>query len=196
MDIDIDFPVDFQPLDYFSQAVQASRVFKDDLVKHPAGVYLQQIPTDNITGLAAIPYNQAADLGYIKIDFLHLSLLEYFDNKEQIRSLSKIEPDWTLLHNPDNVSKLFQIHRHFNLINKVKPTSVQELADCIALIRPAKRPLVDKYVSLKVKEDRELFRSILYAKPSDGKYHFKKPHAVAYSVTIVLQLHLIKGNII
>ncbi len=191
MDVDIDFPTDFDPLDYFEQAIYASRVFKDDLAKHPAGAYLQSIPVDKMTGLSAIPFKEAEELGYFKIDFLHLTVLDHFTSKEQIRTLANLEPDWTLLHSAETVSKLFQIHRYYDLIFKVKPTSIQELADCIALIRPAKRHLLDAYV-----KNRDVVRSEIYTKPDDGKYHFKKPHAVAYAVTIVLQLHLIKGGII
>ena len=191
MDVDIDFPTDFDPLDYFEQAIYASRVFKDDLAKHPAGAYLQSIPVDKMTGLSAIPFKEAEELGYFKIDFLHLTVLDHFTSKEQIRTLANLEPDWTLLHSAETVSKLFQIHRYYDLIFKVKPTSIQELADCIALIRPAKRHLLDAYV-----KNRDVVRSEIYSKPDDGKYHFKKPHAVAYAVTIVLQLHLIKGGII
>ena len=191
MDVDIDFPTDFDPLDYFEQAVRASRVFNDELVKHPAGAYLQNIPVDKMTNLAAIPFDAAEDLGYFKIDFLHLSILDNFDNKEQIRALSRIEPDWTLLYSAENVQKLFQIHRYYDLIFKVKPTSVQQLADCIALIRPAKRHLLNAYI-----KSPDVVRPEIYRKPEDGKYHFKKPHAIAYAVTIVLQLHLIKGGLL
>lgn len=191
MDVDIDFKTDFDPLDYFDQAVRASRVFNDELVKHPAGAYLQNIPVDQKTGLSAIPFKEAEELEYFKIDFLHLSLLDNFSTKEQIRKLATVEPDWGLLYSAENVQKLFQIHKHYDLIFKVKPTSVQQLADCIALIRPAKRYLLDAYV-----QEPDLIRPEIYTKPEDAKYHFKKPHAIAYAVTIVLQMHLIKGGIL
>ncbi len=191
MDVDIDFKTNFDPLDYFDQAVRASRIFNDELVKHPAGAYLQNIPVDEMTGLSAIPFKDAEELEYFKIDFLHLSLLDNFTTKNQIRKLVDVEPDWGLLYSAENVQKLFQIHKHYELIFKVKPTSVQELADCIALIRPAKRHLLDAYT-----QEPDLIRTELYRKPDDDKYHFKKPHAIAYAVTIVLQLHLIKGGLL
>jgi hypothetical protein len=190
MDIDIDFPTTFDPLELF-EAVRASMVKNNKLAKHPVGVYFQNIPTDSITGLAAIPYDRAEELGYFKIDFLHLTLLDYFESKEQIRKLMKIPPDWSLLEDEQVVSKLFQIHKHHKTIQKVKPKSVQELADVIALIRPGKRYLLPVYL-----ENKEATREELYAKPDDGSIYFKKPHAVAYALTIVLQLHLIKGGIL
>lgn len=191
MDVDIDFQTTFDPLDHFDQAVRASRVFNDELVKHPAGAYLQNIPVDSMTGLSAIPFKEAEELEYFKIDFLHLSLLDNFTSKAQIRKLADIDPDWTLLYSAETVQKLFQISKHYELIFKVKPTSVQQLADCIALIRPAKRHLLDAYA-----EAPEVIRPEIYRKPDDDKYHFKKPHAIAYAVTIVLQLHLIKGGLL
>lgn len=191
MDVDIDFPTDFDPLDYFETAVRASRVQNGELKKHNAGAYLQNIPKDKLTGLAAIPYDKAQGLGYFKIDFLHLSFLDKFGSKNEIRALLKKEPDWLLLQSPAIVSKLFQIHNYFDLVSQVKPVSVQELADCIALIRPGKRYLLTAYLKA-----RDIIRDELYRKPDDGRAYFKKPHAIAYALTIVLQLHLIKGGIL
>lgn len=191
MDIDIDFPVNFDPLDYFNEAIRASMVKNNELVKHPAGVYFQPIPVDSVTNLAAIPYEQAEEIGYFKIDFLHLSTLDYFDNKQQIKTLLKKEPDWLLLQSPDVVSKLFQIHKHYNLLVEVKPSSVQELADIIAMIRPGKRALVPAYL-----KNREQTRPFLYRQGADDKSAFKRSHAIAYALTIVLQLHLVKAGII
>lgn len=190
MDVDIDLKTDFDPLKYFKEAIRASMVKNDDLVKHPAGAYFQPIPVDAVTGLAAIPYEQAEELGYFKIDFLHLSTLDYFDNKQQIRTLIKKEPDWLLLQSPSIVPKLFQVHRHGKLLAEVKPKSVQELADCIALIRPGKRNLLHAY-----KKAPDVIRKELYRKPEEG-YYFKKSHAIAYALTIVLQLHLAKAGIL
>jgi DNA polymerase III alpha subunit len=190
MDVDIDFKLDFDPLKYFKEATRASMVKNGELVKHSVGVYFQPIPVDPITGLAAIPYEQAEEVGYFKIDFLHLSILDYFDNKQQIRTLLKKEPDWTLLQNPNVVEKLFQIHKHYNLLVELKPQSVQQLADAIALIRPGKRHLLQAY-----KKAPDIVRKELYKKPDEG-YYFKKSHAIAYSLTIVLQLHLAKAQII
>lgn len=190
MDVDIDFPTSFDPLEYFETAIRASRVQNRELKKHNAGVYFQSIPKDKVTGLAAIPYDKAQDLGYFKIDFLHLSILDNFESKEEIRILMNKEPDWQLLQSPEVVKKLFQLHNNFNLLVRIKPQSVQELADCIALIRPSKRFLIEPYI-----RDRDAVRAELYRKPDDGRQYFKKGHAVSYALTIVLQLHLIKAGI-
>lgn len=199
MDVDIDFKTDFDPLEHFSQAVRASQVNNEKLTKHPAGAYFQSIPVDKISGLSAIPYKQAEDLGYFKIDFLHLGAVDdfakYLDSKAELRQLAHIEPDWNLLLSAAVVSKLFQIHTRAELLFKLKPQSVDELADCIALIRPAKRMLVDPYIKMS-RAERKAFRNVLYAKPEDGSYYYKRPHSISYAVTIVIQLHLIKAELL
>lgn len=191
MDIDIDLKTDFDPLDIFPEAIRASMIKDGELTKHTVGVYFQSIPVDEYTGLSAIPYDKAEELGYFKFDFLHLSVLEVFESKDEIRQLLKREPNWSLLMRPDVVSKLFQIHKQYDLIAKIKPKSVEELADCIALIRPGKRHLADAYL-----KNKELIRSELYKKPEDGGYYYKKPHAISYALNIVLQLHLIEAGIL
>lgn len=155
------------------------------LTKHPCGHYLQTIPVDSFTGLAAIPYEEAEEIGYFKIDFLHLSILDNFTSKQEMREMMTKEPDWTLLQDPEQVLKLFQIHKNEKLLRQIKPKSVHELADCIALIRPGKRHLLDQYLRNKVAT-----RKHLYAK-EEGGYSFKRSHAISYALTIILQLHLI-----
>ena len=190
MDIDIDFSTKFSPSAVFPQAVPASMVRDGELRKHQCGYYLQNIPVDEVTKLAAIPYNEAEEVGYMKIDFLHLSILDIFSRKDQIRQLIDIPPNWELLLDPVVVEQLFQISKHYELVSKLRPKSVQELADCIALIRPGKRHLINAYVV-----DKEATRSELYRRIDDGVY-FKKSHAVSYALTIVLQLHLIEHGLL
>ena len=195
MDIDIDLPTTFDATKLF-EVVRASMVKNGELVKHPVGVYFQRIAEDPITGLAAIPYKDAEQLGYFKIDLLHLSLLDYFNSKEEMRALLKREPNWNLLKREAVVQKLFQINKQFELVNQVQPRSVETLADCIALIRPSKRPLINTYVKAKTEEQKEKIRRLLYSKPQDNNVWFKKAHAVAYALTIVLQMHLIEAEIL
>lgn len=191
MDVDIDLKTDFKPEDYFPEAVLAAMVQDGEYRRHQAGAYFQNIAKDPITGLAAIPYKEAEEIGYFKIDFLHLSILDSFESKEEIRALLKVEPEWVLLKSHVVVSKLFQLHRHYDVVQEIAPTSVQDLADCIAIIRPGKRYLLPYYL-----KDRVAVRKQLYQKPKDGKAYFKKSHAIAYALTIVLQLHLINAGVL
>jgi DNA polymerase III alpha subunit len=186
MDIDIDLNRDFD-IDRHFDVIKASRIQNGELKKHNVGVYFQNIPIDKVTGYAAIPYDKAEALGFMKIDFLHLNLLDNFTTKDQVRTFASVEPDWSMLENPDIVSKLFQLHRHFNTVIKVKPQSIDELADCIALIRPDKKKYIDKYV-----KNPEEIRKILYLKEEGGTYSFKRSHSLAYATNIVIQLNLLR----
>lgn len=163
----------------------------DDLAKHPCGQYFQNIPVDPVTGWSAIPYEEAEVMGYFKIDFLHLSTLDYFESKDEIRALLKRTPDWSILESAEHVAKLFQISKHYNTISQVKPQSIQELADIVALIRPNKRHLLSDY-----KKNKTKIRPLLYRQGSDDKSSFKRSHALAYAMTIVLQLHLIEAGVL
>lgn len=192
MDVDLDLPSDFDPRTVFKQVVLASMVKDGAIGKHPCGAYFQRMAKDPISDVAAIPFKEAENLGFFKIDFLHLSLLDDFASKTQIRKLMKLQPDWSLLAKKENVEKLFHIKNHFDLINKVKPKSVQELADCMALIRPGRRQLLDQYLN-----DKDGVRNtLLYQRQANDDYSFKRSHAIAYSFNVVLQLHLIKQGLL
>ena len=189
MDIDIDVRGDFEPLKIFPDAVKASRVLDGKLLAHPCGVYFQDVPVDPITKLAAPPYDVAEALGCFKIDFLHLSVYDYFSSKAEILALINEEPDWNLLQIPSVVQQLFQLSKHHDVLQKIRPRSVLQLADCLALIRPGKLHLMEEYQSNPGYVRHELYRK------EEGAYGFKKAHAVAYALAIVLQLHLIKAGV-
>lgn len=188
-DIDIDTTSDFIPKTIFPECVYASRVMNDELLKHPVGVHFQNIPIDPVTKLSAIPYNHISDHGYFKIDMLHVSVLDQFACKQDIKKLLKKQPDWSILLDSSHTHKLFQLNKHYDLLTKVKPKSIMELADCIALIRPGKMKLLNKYIA-----NKNFIRPILYQKQSSSDY--KKSHAVAYAHIVVLQLHLIQAGLL
>lgn len=189
MDIDIDLPTTFDPTKHFNVTL-ASQVRNGELKKHPCGVYFQHIPSDPITGLSAIPYKEAAEYRYLKIDFLHLHVLDYFKSKNEIRTLMKKPPKWGLLLRADVVPKIFQLNNSLDVLRKLQPNSILEVADCISIIRPGKQHLLDKYLVNKEKTRAELYRI------EKGSYAYKKGHAIAYAMVVVLQLHLIETGII
>ena len=106
-DIDIDLPTSFKPESIFPTWVKA--VIYDaanrSIKPHPCGVYPQKIAADPISKLCAIPYNTAEELGYIKLDFLHLTIYDYFNSREEIKELLDTDHDWNLLLSPSIVSK-------------------------------------------------------------------------------------------
>ena len=186
MDVDIDIHPNFKPATVFPTWPRAAVLKDRKLTAHPCGVYPQKMATDPVTGLAAIPYDQAEDLGYLKVDFLHLSVYSHFKSRSEIEELLQKEPDWTLLQVPSQQAKIFQLAKHGELLSKLKPKTIMELADIMALIRPGKRQFIGLY-----EKDREAGRRILYAKDESG-YSFKKSHACAYAYVVFLQLHLIE----
>lgn len=185
MDIDIDLRPDFPTAKVFPLWPLASQVVNGVLKKHPCGIHPQTVPVDPITNLAAIPYKDAATLGYFKIDLLHNSVYNYFSSKAEVDALLEVDPPWSLLKSASVVKQLFQLSKHFDLVKQNQPKSVEDLADTIALIRPGKRQFAEKYLTHK-----EEVRRLLYD-TSNEEYSFKKGHAIAYSLVIVLQLHLI-----
>lgn len=188
MDIDIDIPETCDREKIFPKAVRASMVKDGKLITHPCGMFMQNMPRDPVTGLSAIPYSEAADLGFTKIDLLHLTILNRFPDKEYINRLLKKEPKWSLLTDPDIVPQLFQLGNHYDVLFLVRPKNILELADCIALIRPGKRELLDDYINA---VDRTGVRKRLYSITAKDKYAYKKGHAIAYAMVIVLQLHIL-----
>lgn len=186
MDIDIDIRPDVLPLELFKGvATRASMVQNNHLVKHQVGLYFQNIPQDRLTGFSAIPYEEAEDHGYFKIDMLNNNALKQFSTKKEMDDLLDIEPDWSLLLDKDNVDKLFHLAGHFDIVYAIKPKSALEIADAIAFIRPFKEKILDKYLRNKTEHRKELYTV-------RDKSHMKKAHAVAYALIVVLQLHLIK----
>lgn len=190
MDIDIDFPTEFKPLAVFPTAIRASMVQNGELRPHPCGIYFQTIPIDKANAelsLSAIPYKDAPTVGATKIDFLHLSILNDYQSKSEIRSVIENEEyNWDAFQDIEIVSQLFQLRNHIDVLRAIKPQSVQELADCVAIIRPSKIRLLDQYL-----QDRENTRPQLFRQENEDKSAFKKSHAISYALTILLQLHKI-----
>lgn len=188
MDIDIDVSDNIAAREIL-HAIRASIVENSEIKPHIVGLYFQNIPIDKISGLSAIPYEEAEELGFYKIDILNLSILENFTNKNQIRQLLKREPNWTLLQDDEIIPKLFHLSKHASTLKKIKPKTVEELADVLALIRPNKKQLIDKYLNNKISTRLELYKKV---DPSD----LRKSHAIPYALLIVLQLHLLEAKII
>lgn len=187
MDVDIDTDkTRFDPAKVFPTWPRAMILKDGRMTPHPCGVYPQRIATDPVTGLAAIPYDQAEDFGYLKVDFLNLSVYKHFADRAEIDALLAKEPDWNLLQVPSAQGKIFQLGKHGELLSALKPQSIMELADVMALIRPGKRMFIPLY-----KKDRASARKVLFAKDETG-YTFKKSHALAYAYVVWLQLHLIE----
>lgn len=151
--------------------------------RHNTGIYFQNIPTNPLTGVASIPYKDAERLGYFKIDFINNSVYQGVKDAEHLQRLIESEPEWSLLEDQEFVGLLVHIHDHFDIVNVIKPKSVDDLAVVLALIRPGKRHLLN--------EPRSKIDSEIWVQPTDGSYFFKKSHSYAYAVSIVAQMNLL-----
>jgi len=181
-DIDIDFIDRDQALKLFEH-IPASRLDNGKLVKHNTGVYLHEVAVDAVSGLCQIPYEQAEDEKYFKIDFLNVGIYKGVRDEEHLVYLMNQEPLWDLLLQDEFVNLLFHLNGHGDIIRKTQPTSVEQLSAVLAMIRPAKRYLIGK--------DWTTIMTEVWTKPETGDYYFKKSHATAYAVAIVVQMNLI-----
>ena len=186
MDVESGCDPKLDPAKVFPQWVRASVLRDGKLTPHPCGVYPQEMAVDPVTKLAAIPYDVAEDLGYLKVDLLHLQIYGHLKDRAELEELLKKEPDWKLLQVPSVQKKLFQLSKHGELLSDIKPNGLEEVADVLALIRPGKKALLGLY-----KKDRVMCRRALYAQDESG-YAFKRSHSLSYAYVIWLQLHLIE----
>jgi len=181
-DIDIDFTDRDSALKLFKH-VGASRVENNRLVKHNTGIYMHEVPVNALTGLCAVPYDTAEERKYFKIDFLNVGLYRGIKDEDHLVQLMETEPLWDLLLQDDFTSLLFHVNGHGSILREMKPNSVEQLAAILAMIRPAKRHLIGK--------DWNTVMLEVWTKPETDDYYFKKSHATAYAVAIVVQMNLI-----
>jgi hypothetical protein len=185
-DIDIDFIDREQALKLFKHTV-ASRDDNGRTVKHNTGVYLHEVPVDAVSGLCSIPYEQAEEQEFFKIDFLNVSIYKGVRNEDHLIQLMETEPLWDLLLQDEFNNLLFHVNGHGSILREMQPTSIEQLAAVLAMIRPAKRHLIGKDWSTVMTE--------VWTKPETNDYFFKKSHATAYAVAIVVQMNLICESI-
>ena len=181
-DVDIDFYDRDNTLKLFKHT-PATIIKNDKTEKHKTGIYFHAVPEHPVTGHATIDYKKAEERGYFKIDCLNVSIYKNVKSEQELVELMIQEPDWDMLKDAKVVDQLFHLNGHFNIVSKLEPRTIEQLAAVLAIIRPAKRQLMYKdWVDI-MKE--------VWIKPTDGSYFFKKSHAVAYAQAIVVQMNLI-----
>jgi len=181
-DIDIDFADRTKALALFKHH-RASRVEDNKLVVHNTGVYFHPVPIDARTNLSSIPYDQAEEQGFFKIDFLNVGIYKNIKDENHLKTLMETEPLWDLLLQDDFVNLLFHVNGHGSILRQMAPKSIEELAAVLAMIRPAKRYLIGK--------DWTTVMTEVWTKPENDDYYFKKSHAVAYATAVVVQMNQI-----
>ena len=178
-DIDIDFANRDVILEKIKHRV--ARLNKEK--KHNTGVYFTEIPSNPVDNMSTVDYKTAENRGYFKLDFLNVSLYKDIKNEDHLNTLVHKEPLWTLLEHEDFVKKLFHVGEHFSILKSMKARSVEQLAMVLAVIRPGKRHLLGKTWND--------MKETIWKKPKNNEYYFKKAHAVAYAMAIVVQINLI-----
>jgi len=178
-DIDIDFADRDVILDKLKHRVAKLSTGK----KHNTGIYVTEIPHNPVDNISTIDYETAEDRGYFKLDFLNVSIYTDIRDEQHLLSLMKKEPLWELLTHKEFRDKLFHVAGHSTVLQQMKPTTIEQLAAVLAMIRPAKRYLIGKEWTLVMKE--------IWTKPSDDEYYFKKAHAMAYAVGVVVHMNLL-----
>lgn len=184
MDIDIDFQDRKQALCKLKHII-ASRTTDAGLVPHNTGVYVQSIPHNPITNLSTIDYKTAEKRGYFKIDFLNVHVYNGVKDPLHLTQLMETEPIWELLLKDDFVNLLFHLNGHGDILRMTQPTSVEQLAAVLSMIRPAKRYLIGK--------DWTTVMNEVWIKPElgDNSYFWKKAHAFSYAIAVIVQMNLI-----
>ena len=128
----------------------------------------------------------AEERGYFKIDMLNVNLYKHVKTEQELVELMIQEPDWDMLKDTKIVNELFHLNGHFNIVSKLEPRTIEQLAAVLAIIRPAKRHLL-------YKDWQDIIQEV-WVRPKDGSYFFKKSHAIAYAQAIVVQMNLISSG--
>ena len=178
-DIDIDFANRNDVLEKIQHRVARMNSEK----KHNSGVYVTECPHNPVDNISTLDYKTAEERGYFKLDFLNVSIYKDVKDEAHLQELMEREPIWQLLEHKDFVDKVFHLSGHDSLLKQLKPTSVQQLAATLAIIRPAKRHLAN--------ESWEKILSEVWVKPTNGEYYFKKAHAISYAMACVVHMNLL-----
>lgn len=182
-DVDIDVADRSHAVSLFDHVCASILDDRGEIRKHNTGIYLQNIPHNPLTNLSEIDHKEAAQQGYLKLDFLNNSIYGGVRDETHLNTLMNTEPLWDLLTHAEIVSQLAHVSNYVHLLQQYKPSSVEQLAMLLAVIRPAKKHLIGRSWADIEKE--------IWHPPADGGYYYKKSHAVAYAMSVIVQLNLL-----
>jgi hypothetical protein len=184
-DIDIDFADRQKILDVLPHT--RATIWDDKGIKsHNTGVYFTDIPTIPGTDQSAFDHKVAEELGYFKLDFLNVNIYSLVRSRQHLEELVNMEPPWQKLQEKEFVDQLFHLNGHYDVISKLQPQTIEQVACCLAIIRPAKRHLINAGWS-------EIYENV-WTKPKDDQYYFKKAHAMSYALAVVVHMNLLNGS--
>jgi len=186
-DIDIDFADRTKALALLKH--NPASINRDgNWVPHNTGVYVTDVPIDPFTGRASIDHKVAEDRGYMKLDFLNVSLYTQIKSEQHLQELIAQEPEWDRLYDPEFCSRLIHIGNHYETLIKMPEAvnSIPRMAMLLAVIRPAKRHLIGETWANVAKT--------VWEKPQDDGYFFKRSHSVAYAHLVVVNMNLLTNS--
>ena len=178
-----DIDIDFADRDIVLSKIKHRVAKLDTGKKHNTGVYTTEVPHNPVDNLSTIEHKTAEERGYFKLDFLNVSIYKDVKDEAHLTELMERTPIWQLLEHTDFSDKVFHLNGHNELLKQLKPSSVEQLAATLAIIRPAKRYLAN--------QSWEKIMEEVWIKPTNGDYFFKKAHAFAYALSVVVHMNLI-----
>jgi hypothetical protein len=178
-----DIDIDFADRDVILSQLKHRVAKLDTGKKHNTGVYATEVPHNPVDNISTIEHKTAEDRGYFKLDFLNVSIYKDIESEAHLTELMERTPIWQLLEHADFSDKVFHLNGHNELLRQLKPSSVEQLAATLAIIRPAKRHLAS--------ESWETIMKEVWLKPTDNSYYFKKAHAVSYAMACVVHINLL-----
>ena len=159
-------------------------IIKDKETKpHNTGVYFTDCPQIPNSNQCSINYKEADSLGYFKIDLLNVNLYSLVKDRVVLKEMFDREPPWNRLEDKTFVDELFHLNGHHDVVSKLMPQNLEQLAACLAIIRPAKRYLIGKSWP-EILED-------VWVKPKNEQYYFKKAHAFSYAGAVIVHMNLL-----
>ena len=182
-----DIDIDFADRDEVLSKIQHRVAVINNEKKHNTGIYVTEIPHNPVDNHSTIDYKTAEDRGYFKLDFLNVSIYKDVRDEDHLQQLMTKEPLWELLTHEEFTQHLFHVQGHHDICEKMKPSTVEQLAALLAMIRPAKRHLIGKSWEDVMKE--------IWIKPENGEYYFKKAHAFSYAMAVVVHMNLMCENL-
>ena len=184
MKINFDIDIDMANRDDFLSLVKhtPASIEKDgNFTKHNTGVYFQNIPQFPLEGYSTVEHKQAESNGWLKVDFLNNSVYSDIRDEAHLDKLLAMDTFWDLLQHHEVVSQLYHVSNYLTVLQHYKPTSVEQLAMILAIIRPGKKHLLGKTF--------DEIKQTVWVTPESGEYYFKKAHAIAFATAIVVQLN-------
>jgi hypothetical protein len=184
MDIDLDFG-DRDAILSCIRHVPAAMLRDGRLTRHVSGVYVNNIPRNSVTATAAIEYQTAEQLGYVKLDFLNVNLYRQIQDPDHLTRLMERPPPWHRLNETEFFSQLIHIGNHYATMRRMpEPVdSIERMAMFLAVIRPSKRHLIG--------QPWARVAQTVWQVSEDGTYGFKRSHSIAYSTLVMVHMNLL-----